>query len=455
MMVQVSLPDAAVGTTLRMDRFASTNRALAPLARGGRLYVVTLRPPPERIWLVAILEQPIFNGTQWIAPASEIPITDITELRSKLRFATGTGWTGWCEPCQQTHSPELHTLTAEDAALLDSAVGFVPGSREAAVVPAVGSGMRRGPLLDAIVENPASDEARTIYADQLLADNDLRGEYILVDIALAGPLSIRKRAELAARRAHLLAGYSALWWPYTLSHWETQKGFLRAVHGTWKQIAAIAPELFACEPVTEVGIKGMNEANLTELLASPWLTRLDRLIVRGLADETFATLASSPQLANLRALNVSNNELHAAAFSGIAGALPRVQNLVLTGNPLDDDGLEGLRAWEQLANVQTLYLSSCELGARGIDRLLAGASLEKLTTLVLSHNSFGDAGVGVLVQHAARLPALEHLELKQCAISTAGAEALAAAELPKLRRLDLRRNRVDWSRVGDDARIRI
>ncbi len=447
-------PDAAVGTRLRMDRFVSTEAGLAPLARGGRLYLVTLRPPPEKLWLVAILEDPMFDGTQWIATPSELPITDITELRSGLEFDTGKGWTNWCESCQQTHwyGAEPRSLTARDVALLDGAVGMSPVAPRA--LDSTGSGKRHGALLDAIVENPASDEARRVYADQLLADNDLRGEYILIDIALAGPLSMRMRDTLVARRAHLLAGYSAIWWPYAVARWETRKGFLRAVHGTWQQIAAVAPELFACEPVTEVGITKIDDHGLSALLASPWLPRLDRLIVRGLpGDAAFATLASAPQLANLRALNVCGNELGAGAFSTIASALPRVENLVLTGNPIGDDGLEGLRAWEQLANVTTLYLSGCDVGARGLDSLLAGGGLPNVAMLTLSNNPLGHEAVRVLVKHAARLPALQHLELKNCSIDEIGAEALLRAELPKLRRLDVRRNRLAPSLARSDTRI--
>jgi hypothetical protein len=53
-----------VGTKLSMDRYVSLNKALAPLAQGGKLYLVTVRPPDEELWLVAILEQPRFDGKQ-------------------------------------------------------------------------------------------------------------------------------------------------------------------------------------------------------------------------------------------------------------------------------------------------------------------------------------------------------------------------------------------------------
>jgi len=51
-----------VGTALRMDRYVSANKALEPLAQGGKLYLVTVRPPDEALWLVAILEKPELDG---------------------------------------------------------------------------------------------------------------------------------------------------------------------------------------------------------------------------------------------------------------------------------------------------------------------------------------------------------------------------------------------------------
>ncbi|MBA3499098.1 MAG: hypothetical protein H0T65_01915, partial [Deltaproteobacteria bacterium] len=273
--------------------------------------------------------------------------------------------------------------------------------------------------------------------------------------ALAGPLSIRKREQLAARRVQLLEEHANQWWPYAVAHSRTQKGFLKALHGSWKQIDAIAAQVFASEPVTELGLTGVGDKDLAALLKAPWLPRIHRLILRGLnGDEAFATLATSPQLANLRALNVTGNELGADAFSEIENALPRLENLCLTGNPIGDEGVQSLRQWKQLANVDTLYLSTCELSGDGVDQLFAGAPFAKLEKLALSNNEIGDEGAGVLVKCAARLPALAHLELTNCGLSSSGAKALAKAKLPKLRRLDLRGNNLD-EQLAADARIRV
>ncbi len=81
-----------LGDVLPTDRYTSKNKALAPLAQGGRLVLVTVRPPNERLWLVAILEGPVFGADIWKAPAPNVvPITDISALRKTIRLASGKG----------------------------------------------------------------------------------------------------------------------------------------------------------------------------------------------------------------------------------------------------------------------------------------------------------------------------------------------------------------------------
>src|SRR5262249_2905877 len=80
-----------LGGRLRMDRYGTANKALEPVGGGGKLYLVTVRPPDEKLWLVAVLEDPKFDGTQWIAEACDTPMTDISALRSKIKFESGKG----------------------------------------------------------------------------------------------------------------------------------------------------------------------------------------------------------------------------------------------------------------------------------------------------------------------------------------------------------------------------
>jgi hypothetical protein len=80
------------GAVLSLDRYDSKNKALAALAQGGRLVLVTVRPPNERLWLVAVLERLAQDASGWRAAApNRAPITDISPLRKTLRLASGKG----------------------------------------------------------------------------------------------------------------------------------------------------------------------------------------------------------------------------------------------------------------------------------------------------------------------------------------------------------------------------
>jgi uncharacterized protein (TIGR02996 family) len=81
----------APGSVWSTARYVSQNKGLAPLGDGGRLFLVTVRPPDEALWLVALLDQPRFDGTQWAAAPNELPIRDVSGLRSSIKFANGTG----------------------------------------------------------------------------------------------------------------------------------------------------------------------------------------------------------------------------------------------------------------------------------------------------------------------------------------------------------------------------
>jgi hypothetical protein len=111
-----------LGDQLGMDRYVTANKALEPVKGGGKLYLVTVRPPNEALWLVAVLENPKFDGKQWKAKACTTPMTDISSLRSKIKFDSGKG----ISAAAGTLGMSLQTprvLTAGDVALIR---GMVP-----------------------------------------------------------------------------------------------------------------------------------------------------------------------------------------------------------------------------------------------------------------------------------------------------------------------------------------
>lgn len=81
----------AVGRVWPTDAYVSQNKGLEPLAAGGRLFLVTVRPPDEALWLVGVLERPTSDGTRWAAKPNVVPIRDVSTIKSALRFESGLG----------------------------------------------------------------------------------------------------------------------------------------------------------------------------------------------------------------------------------------------------------------------------------------------------------------------------------------------------------------------------
>src|SRR5262249_37605943 len=65
------------------------NKNLAGVQEGGALFLVTVRPEGERLWLVAVLDSPRFTGEAYVSSHNTMPITDITALVPQLRFERG------------------------------------------------------------------------------------------------------------------------------------------------------------------------------------------------------------------------------------------------------------------------------------------------------------------------------------------------------------------------------
>ncbi|WP_224248702.1 hypothetical protein [Hyalangium gracile] len=115
------------GDVLPLDRYRSASRNLDPLKSGGRLFLVTVRPPKEALWLVAVLEGLKFQEDEWRANANRVPITDITALIPRIRFESGKG----ISAAKGALGMSLQTpraLSAEDVTLLLQASGAAAGA---------------------------------------------------------------------------------------------------------------------------------------------------------------------------------------------------------------------------------------------------------------------------------------------------------------------------------------
>ncbi len=439
-----------LGTKLGMDRYVSANKGIAPVAEGGKLYLVTVRPPDESLWLVAVLEHPEFDDEQWIAKAATTPITDISSLRSKIKFESGKGITA--NPGALGMSLQTpRVLTEADAELIDALLphdeptgeGF-PDAPKGGIPANTGERQVGNVLLQQIIDDPFNDLARQVYADALQARNEPRGELIQLELALAGPLSIRRREHLKARRDELVAAHGEAWFVTKLAH-RTRAGFISAVTGPFAKVNAEATELFATHPVVEAMLTSVA---VDKLARAPWLRHLRVLVLREVLDQKkLAGLFAAAGAQQLTELNLTATGVKGATLAALESYLPALRALVLTSNGIKDEGVAQLVAWPHLANLDTLYLSECGLTGKGVAKLLA-KPLPNLAKLTLSKNALDNAVATTIAKAAAHLPKLEYLELIGTKLDGAAIAELQQAKLPSIRRIDVRRTKVGEAEVA-------
>jgi hypothetical protein len=130
-----------IGDVWPTEKYASTHASLKPLKDGGHLFLVTVRPPNEALWLIAVLKDVTSVKDGWKAKPNTTAVVDITGFKSKIKFATGSGITaakGKLGMSLQTP----RTLTDADVTLLLSAGSGAPAPAPAAK-PAAAAGAGR------------------------------------------------------------------------------------------------------------------------------------------------------------------------------------------------------------------------------------------------------------------------------------------------------------------------
>lgn len=149
-----SAKHAKVGDVLPIDRYASTHKTLDALEGGGRLFLVTVRPP-ETLWLVAVLERPKLKQGAWVAAKNATAVRDLSSVQGKVKFVSGTGISAKkCALGMSLQTPRA--LTVDDAALLAGSSAPAP---KAARTPAPALKKVMAPKSDLVhVERPFKTE---------------------------------------------------------------------------------------------------------------------------------------------------------------------------------------------------------------------------------------------------------------------------------------------------------
>jgi hypothetical protein len=125
-----------LGAIWATSKYKSTQPALKPLASGGHLFLVTVRPPSEALWLIAVLRDVKGVKDGWEAKANTTPVIDITSLKSKIHFASGSGITAAKGKLGMSLQMPRELAAADIAVLLAAAGGAVPAAAPASSAPA-------------------------------------------------------------------------------------------------------------------------------------------------------------------------------------------------------------------------------------------------------------------------------------------------------------------------------
>jgi uncharacterized protein (TIGR02996 family) len=166
---------------------------------------------------------------------------------------------------------------------------------------------------------------------------------------------------------------------------------------------------------------------VTELtrLADPPRLRALELPANRLRAEQLGPLLAAPVLSAVEELNLSENNLGAAAVRAIAAAdLPHLRSLRLHGTRPEQDGVRALAAAAFLPGLRGLTLSGNNLPASAAAVLAGSPGVANLTVLDLRENRLGDRGAAALAD-SPHLRNLAYLELSQNLIEDGGADALA------------------------------
>ncbi|MCE9561454.1 MAG: TIGR02996 domain-containing protein [Planctomycetes bacterium] len=349
----------------------------------------------------------------------------------------------------------------------------------------------------AILDNPDESTSYAAYADWLQEQDDPRGEFMQVQLALeAGSLPKEQRKQLQARERELLDEHEREWLgelaPLLLDldthdtlpnvrYW-WGRGFIaemRVQHLTIQlaQTLAVAPALrflqklhIEVSATTEARAQSTSSRTLLDFLAEtqagsgenqPLHDPLSMLIPtpQGVRrHDAIFDLIGSPCLRNLRGFQLGKDVepssdgwtdcyLNSEGLEHLVASLPRVQELYLLCNGYDARALFSLPNLTHLQTLRVYGWGNIEDQDRNevpLDALARNPALSSLTHLIVHPRYTPDASLLPLSQvhalvNSPHLASLEHLQLRLSDIGDDGVSAfIESGILKRLGWLDLR-----------------
>ncbi|HEY8088091.1 MAG TPA: hypothetical protein VIF09_09600, partial [Polyangiaceae bacterium] len=308
----------AVGGVWPLDRWNSKNPALKPVADGGALFLVTVRPG-ERLWLVGVLDAPTFEGDHWTAKANAIPAVDVTRVIPELVFATGKGLK--VEPGKLGMSLQTpRALADSDVALLRQAAGAAkkepppgaplpapPIAKSEKTAKKAPGGSKATPKKSAAPESPKTAEPPGVDRAQVLAGLKAKARDLPKDVlkelepllalasapkALAGAKALAKKAGEGKNAVAIYDAVAAaiLEGP---AKTKTQAGDCHAAARTVERKLGLAANLDeAVARARVLGAAGALWVKEVALLAKSLVTERRMDLAPGLTEAAIATVAA-------------------------------------------------------------------------------------------------------------------------------------------------------------------
>lgn len=327
--------------------YASQSPALAALKPGGDLYLVTVRPPDERLWLVAVLRGPKKEKAGWRAKPNTTPIVDITHLKRRIAFASGAGITA--KPGALGMSLQTpRALTSDDVALL-SGGGATPSAPVAKAASRPGDVGAR--LLAAVLDRPHDLTLRSVYGDWLSEQGEPRGEVIALQ-SNGDQASKEDRKRLEA----LISAHGAKWiapLDEIVRDPQFRLGFLSGC--TMVKLRSKAHRALLAHPLFST-LEDAGRDEKGEVVTAPGLRSVRRVTT------TLAGLAHMAAAPHTLPLEEAEFEIHLEGLPGSLGSIEGPEYL-LDENP----------HWSAVANVGRLgQLRTLGFDAHGTSRSVCG-----------------------------------------------------------------------------------
>ncbi len=136
-----------------VDRYNSNSKPLERLKDGGRIFLVTVRPPNEQLWFLGVVESPKLDGNAWIsASKNTLAVTDISSLRKAIRFESGNGMS----QDRGTLGMSLQTPRALTSKDVSQILGLVSGKASSTLASPGAPASKSAPAEDPMSPRPSS-----------------------------------------------------------------------------------------------------------------------------------------------------------------------------------------------------------------------------------------------------------------------------------------------------------